>query len=103
MTRGIRLETERLVLRMFREDDFEPYARIFADPEVARHLGNGQPLERWEAWRSMVFHIGHWSVRGYGLWAVEEKASGLLVGRVGLFYPENVASIRVAERLGPPS
>jgi RimJ/RimL family protein N-acetyltransferase len=83
-----RLETERLVLRMFREDDFEAYARIFGDPDVARYLGTGKPLDRWEAWRNMVFHIGHWSLRGYGMWAVEEKDSGHLVGRVGAFYPE---------------
>jgi RimJ/RimL family protein N-acetyltransferase len=82
------VETERLVLRMLREDDFEAYARIFTDPEVTRYLGDGSPLDRFGAWRSLAFNVGHWALRGYGMWAVEEKASGRLVGRVGAFYPE---------------
>jgi RimJ/RimL family protein N-acetyltransferase len=32
--------------------------------------------------------IGHWHFRGYGIWAVEEKATGQFVGRIGLHYPE---------------
>lgn len=67
----VRLETERLVLRMFREDDFEAYARIFADPEVMRHVGEGKPLDRHDAWRSLAFQLGHWALRGYGMWAVD--------------------------------
>jgi RimJ/RimL family protein N-acetyltransferase len=98
--KGVRLETERLIMRMFREDDFEAYARIFGDPEVARYLGNGKPLERPDAWRSMVFQIGHWEVRGYGMWAVEEKASGLLVGRVGFFYPHGWPGFELGWGLG---
>jgi RimJ/RimL family protein N-acetyltransferase len=82
------VETARLVLRMLREDDFEAYARIFTDPEVTRYLGDGSPLDRFGAWRSLAFNVGHWALRGYGMWAVEEKASGRLVGRVGAFYPE---------------
>ena len=88
ITAAPRLETERLVLRMLRESDFEAYARIGADPEVARYLGNGKPLTRHEAWRSLAAHIGHWALRGYGMLAIEEKASGAFVGRAGFFNPE---------------
>jgi RimJ/RimL family protein N-acetyltransferase len=59
------VETERLVLRMLREDDFEAYARIFTDPEVTRYLGDGSPLDRFGAWRSLAFNVGHWALRGY--------------------------------------
>lgn len=40
------IETSRLLLRLWREDDVEPYARICADPETMRYLlgGNGCPL-----------------------------------------------------------
>lgn len=81
------LETERLILRMWRADDFEPYARLCADPEVMRYLG-GQPFTRLEAWRHMAFLVGHWQLRGYGHWVVEEKASGELIGRLGFLNPE---------------
>jgi RimJ/RimL family protein N-acetyltransferase len=80
------LETERLILRFFREDDFEQYARICADPEVMRFLG-GQPLTDFEAWRQMAYFVGHWYFRGYGMWAVEERSTGSLVGRIGFIYP----------------
>ena len=85
----IRLETERLVLRMWREDDFETYARICADPDVMRYLTpEGRPLTRAEAWRQLAYIAGHWHLRGYGHWAVEEKESGRLVGRLGFLNPE---------------
>jgi RimJ/RimL family protein N-acetyltransferase len=84
-----RLETERLVLRMFREEDFETYyARVGSDPDVMRHLGDGQPLTRTLAWRQIAMLLGHWRLRGYGIWAVEERATGELIGRIGLFNPE---------------
>jgi RimJ/RimL family protein N-acetyltransferase len=81
------LETERLILRMWREDDFEEYAGICADAEVMRYLG-GKPFSRLEAWRNMAFMVGHWQLRGYGHWAVEEKASHRLIGRMGFLNPE---------------
>lgn len=98
----VRLETERLILRMFREDDFEPYARICADPEVMRYLG-GNTYSRLEAWRQMAFIIGHWHLRGYGHWAVEEKSSGNFVGRIGFLNPEGWPGFEIGWTLGRES
>lgn len=81
------LETERLILRAWREEsDFEEYARMCADPEIMRYLG-GKAFSRLEAWRHMAFMIGHWDLRGYGHWAVEEKATGRFIGRLGFLNP----------------
>lgn len=82
------LKTERLVLRPLREDDFEQYAAMMADPEVTRYLADGRPLSRADAWRQMALILGHWQLRGYGMWAVEEAATGRLAGRTGFFNPE---------------
>jgi RimJ/RimL family protein N-acetyltransferase len=84
----ISLETERLILRMFREDDLDPYAAMCADPDVMRYLGDGKALTRSEAWRQMALILGHWRLRGFGLWAVEERTTGALLGRIGFFQPE---------------
>ncbi|HYE14769.1 MAG TPA: GNAT family N-acetyltransferase [Pyrinomonadaceae bacterium] len=85
----VELETERLRLRMWRLEDYEWYARTHADEEVMRYLApNGKPMTRHEAWRSLAFIVGHWQLLGYGHWAVEEKSSGMLVGRVGFLNPE---------------
>jgi RimJ/RimL family protein N-acetyltransferase len=82
------LETERLYLRPFRQTDLDCYAEICADSEVMRYIGAGMPLLRSEAWRGMATALGHWDLMGYGLWAVEEKDSHRLIGRVGCWYPE---------------
>jgi len=60
-----------------------------SDAEVMRYLGpEGAVLSREDAWRQMAMFAGHWTLRGYGTWAVEERATGSFVGRVGLHYPE---------------
>ena len=84
----VTLETDRLVLRMLRESDLDAYAEMCADPEVMRYIGDGQPLVRPMAWRNLAMMVGHWSLRGYGLWAAEERSSGVLVGRIGFWNPE---------------
>jgi RimJ/RimL family protein N-acetyltransferase len=84
----IPLETERLRLRAFRDDDLDAYAALCADPEVMRYLGTGVTLNRADAWRSMAGFLGHWALRGYGMWALEEKATGTFVGRAGFLNPE---------------
>ena len=82
------LETERLLLRPFRAEDIDAYAALCADPEVMRYLGTGSVLSRVEAWRHMAMLVGHWQLRGFGTWALEERATGAFIGRVGLHLPE---------------
>ena len=100
MAEAVTLETERLVLRMFTAADFEAYAAMCGDPEVMRFIGDGQPLAPPMAWRSLATVIGHWSLRGYGLWAVTERASGVLVGRVGFWNPDGWPGFELGWLLG---
>lgn len=80
------IETERLILREFRDStDFEPYANFYAS-DLTKFYGG--PLERKAAWRAVASMMGHWIIRGYGPWAVEEKSTGDFCGMVGLWYPE---------------
>ena len=96
-----RLTTERLLLRGFAPEDFEPYARMMADADVTRFLGDGSPLSRAEAWRQMAMFVGHWVLRGYGLWAVEERATGQFLGRIGCLEPEGFPAFEIAYTLAP--
>jgi len=82
------IETARLRLRPWREEDLDPYAQMSADPEVMRYIGSGRPLDREESWRQIAVFIGHWQLRGYGLWAVERREDSEFIGRVGLWQPE---------------
>jgi RimJ/RimL family protein N-acetyltransferase len=80
------LETERLILRNWQESDFDPFAQYYADPTTAAFVGG--TCSRSDAWRRMAAFAGHWPLRGYGFWALEEKASGHFVGYAGLYFPE---------------
>ncbi|MEM9098830.1 MAG: GNAT family N-acetyltransferase [Pseudomonadota bacterium] len=79
------LETERLEFRAPSED-------IFADEiefwQSDRSAGMGGPEQRDLVWRQIAAVIGHWVMRGYGRWAVYEKATGKYCGLVGLWYPD---------------
>jgi len=78
-------ETDRLLLRPFILDDLDPLAAILADPEViAGATYSGQTMNRSQAWNWLSSMLGHWHLRGFGIWAVEEKASGDFIGRIGL-------------------
>lgn len=81
------LITERLVLRAFKESDLDPFAEIVADQEVIRYATyGGEALTRSQAWNWLCYMLGHWHLRGFGIWAVEDRRSGELLGRIGLQY-----------------
>ncbi|MEO7521832.1 MAG: GNAT family N-acetyltransferase, partial [Gemmatimonas sp.] len=82
-----RIETERLILRGFEQRDEPEYVQMMADPEVTRYLSDGKPLSPFEAWRQLAMFVGHWSLRGFGVWAVEERSTGQLIGRIGCLEP----------------
>lgn len=96
-----RLATSRLLLRGFASDDFEAYAAMMANPDVTRYLGAGHPLARQDAWFQMAMFAGHWVLRGFGIWAVEERATGRFIGRIGAHEPEGFPTFEIAYTLAP--
>ncbi|MFN3521027.1 MAG: GNAT family N-acetyltransferase [Phenylobacterium sp.] len=86
MSIGPTLETERLILRPPAAEDFEPWARFSADAETMRYIGGVQPPS--VAWRSMCAMTGAWTIRGFSMFSVIEKATGRWVGRLGPWRPE---------------
>ena len=77
------VETPDLILRGYREEDFEAFAG-FCTSERARFVGG--PQDRWSCWRSFMAGIGHWTLRGYGMWMIEHRDSGAVAGRVGMIF-----------------
>ncbi len=78
------IETERLRLRMLRDSDLDDLAALFADPEVMRYVGTGEPCDRAEAQKALTSIIAHWNRHGFGRWAIEDKATKEFVGYGGL-------------------
>lgn len=75
--------TARLKLRAHVLEDFESLVKLWAEPSVFRYTV-GKPSSRTDAWARLLRYRGHWSVMGYGFWAVEERATGAYVGELGL-------------------
>ena len=82
------LETDRLRMRQWRDGDLGVYASMCEDPEIMKYLGDGRVLNRMEAWRSMAMLLGHWQLRGFGMWVVTLREDDRMIGRAGFFQPE---------------
>ena len=87
------LETERLVLHEFDEDDVEPFYLMGSDPEVIRYTGDpaGGLANREQALESLRARpLADYQKYGYGRWACVLKSSGVVIGFAGLkFLPES--------------
>ena len=78
------IETERLRLRMVSPDDLDDLARLFADPDVVKYIGDGQPASREDAAKTIESMTAHWQKQGFGRWIVADKVSGTFIGFGGL-------------------
>src|SRR5262245_22748009 len=82
------IETERLIMRPFRETDLDAYTAILQTPEVRSWLLLPENVNREYAWDGMARWMGQWHLRGTGQWALEERGTGVLVGRAGSHWPQ---------------
>jgi len=94
------LQTSRLRLRPFTEADVAALHALMQDQDVMRYVGDRRVPTLQEAWRAVAGWIGHWALRGYGMWAIEERASGDVVGRAGLINPADWPGPEVGYLLG---
>ncbi len=74
------IETERLLLRKLRPDDLDDVAALFADRDVVRYVGNGQPAGRDEAERALHSILQRWQEQGYGRWAISDRTTAEFLG-----------------------
>jgi RimJ/RimL family protein N-acetyltransferase len=95
------LETQRLLLRPFTEADVDDLTRLYGDPAVMRHLGDGSPLDRAASWRQVAIFMGHMEMRGYSILAVVEKATGQFLGRAGPWFPAGWPALEVGWVIDP--
>ena len=96
------VETERLRLRQFRDDDLDAYAALCADPAVMEWLhapGDSATSRPPSSTRS----ADHWDEHGFGLWCVTGRPDDTCLGFVGLavpsFLPEVLPAVEVGWRL----
>jgi ribosomal-protein-alanine N-acetyltransferase len=92
------VRTERLVLRRWRASDRVPFAALNADPEVMRHFP--QALTRQASDALAASADAHIEREGWGLWALEEQATGRFLGFTGLARPSVEAPFMPAVEVG---
>lgn len=80
------LNTDRLILRAPNADDYDTYKDFYRDEVASRAYGG--PLSDFLAWKKLAADLGHWHLKGFGMWSVEEKQTGHMVGGCGLVWPE---------------
>lgn len=96
------IETERLRLRPWRAEDAARHAEMLADPLCARFITpDRKPQDADAAWRMMAMIVGHEALRGYTMFAVEEAATGLWIGRIGPWRPEGWPGLELGWALHP--
>ncbi len=77
------VETERLRLRAHTAADFAASIPMWNDPIVTRFIG-GRPYTPEEVWQRLQRYAGSWVLLGHGFWAIEDKATGKLIGEIGI-------------------
>ncbi len=92
------LETERLLLRRWRESDKAPFAELNADPDVMRYFSQPASRERSD-WLAEAADADI-ARQGWGLWALEQRASGRFLGFTGLARPPFEAAFTPAVEIG---
>ena len=96
----IQLHTDRLLLRQWHREDFEPLSQFLQDPVQTRHLGGG-PQTFVGAWDWFCGAVGEWQLLGRGMFAVEAKDKQTLAGWCGLWQPVDLDEPELAWSLFP--
>jgi len=82
----VRIETDRLILRVPALADLDEWSAMMQDEETAKFIGGAVPRE--VSWRALMTLIGSWHALGFAMFSVIEKSSGRWVGRLGPWQPE---------------
>ena len=86
------LETERLILRGPRVEDFPAHAAMWNDARTLAHT-QGTPRSEEDLWLRFLRNEGQWQLMNSGMWALEEKASGTYAGSIGFIYAKRAMDI----------
>lgn len=83
------LDTARLRLRAWREDDLAALAAYKLDAENWRYIADGQPKSAADVERILDGFKREWQLSGFGRWAVEERQSSALIGDCGFAFAKH--------------
>ena len=93
-------QSDRLTCRRWIPEDFEPLFAVYSDANAMRWVGDGQPITRDECQEWFKVTQANYAQRGYGMFALVDRESGVVVGFAGLVHPsgQTEAEIKYALR-----
>jgi ribosomal-protein-alanine N-acetyltransferase len=89
------IETERLLLRMFRAEDLDAVYHLFSDADVQKYLSVENKRTREQLKVTLKNLVNRWDERGFGVWCVTEKKSAEVIGYCGFQYFENKPEVEI--------
>ena len=96
------IKTERMILRPWRQEDLEPFAKLNADPRVMEHFPSVKSFEESTAEYTRI--VEHFTKHGWGFWAAEVPNTAEFIGFIGLqvvtFPAPFTPSVEIGWRLG---
>lgn len=78
------IHTERLILRRPKPEDMSAALAFFTSD---RAKGIGGPMHPGAAWRAFAAEMGHWDIRGFGMWIVTRKGDDRAIAMIGPWCP----------------
>lgn len=87
--------TPRLRVRRLGPNDADAMAEVYGDADAMRYVGDGTPLPASEARRWVDVTLANYAKRGYGMSAIEEAATGQVIGFCGLVHPGGQAEAEI--------
>jgi RimJ/RimL family protein N-acetyltransferase len=82
------IDSSRVTLRPFEHTDWPALHAHYSDLECTRFTFK-RALTEGESWRAMSSMVGHWSLRGYGPYALSRKTDNKVIGAAGLWFPND--------------
>lgn len=89
------IETERLLLRMFRAEDLDTVYHLFSDADVQKHLSVENKRTREQLKVTLKNLVSRWDERGFGVWCVTEKKTDEIVGYCGFQYFDDMPEVEI--------
>ena len=99
---AIEFDTPRLLVRRLHAGDVDAMHAVYGDAGAMRWVGDGEPLSRAACEDWVAVSGRNYRLRGYGMFAVTDRATGEVVGFCGLVHPggQDEAEVKYAFRRG---